>query len=47
MKLTNPEWLDVAAALEVLHRAGFSLVEPRPFRSVSVATAAERLRVFA
>lgn len=35
---------DVEAALQVLARAGFSFSEPvRPFRSVSIATAAERL----
>lgn len=34
----------VARALEVLQRAGFSLVPPvRPFRAVSIREAAERL----
>lgn len=42
--LQGIDLLEVAHALEVLKRAGFSLSEPvRPFRSVTIAEAAERL----
>lgn len=42
--LQGIDLLEVAAALDVLKRAGFSLSEPvKPFRSVTIAEAAERL----